>query len=185
VFNLKFTNKAGTVVQETLLGVEVTVGRNPDNAVILADGSISRNHSTFYVVDEGDRLRVMIRDEGSTNGCKVNGEKVENGSAEIKPGDQIAIGRYGVELENVNQCQIWDTDDEDADATILFQTLPSVESDVPAGRLKALHEFTVGVDAPDVETLVNRGGITLSRTLDFDVVCVLLMTNNGFRIAGA
>ena len=104
MFNLKFTNKAGTVVQETLLGVEVTVGRNPDNAVILADGSISRNHSTFYVVDEGDRLRVMIRDEGSTNGCKVNGEKVENGSAEIKPGDQIAIGRYGVELENVNQC---------------------------------------------------------------------------------
>ena len=185
MFNLKFINKAGTVVQETLLEVEVTVGRNADNAVSLADGSISRNHATFYVVDEGDHLRVMIRDEGSTNGCKVNGEKVYETSAEVRPGDSISIGRYTVELETVDQCQSWEGGEDDADATILFQTLPSVDSDVPAGRLKALHEFTVGLAAPDVETLVSRAGITVGRALDFDVVYVLLMIKNGFRIAGA
>lgn len=66
-----------------------TLGRNPDNHIIISDESASRNHVEIYCQDG----LAIIYDLGSTNGTYVNRERI------IKPhvlqsGDQIRIGRH-------------------------------------------------------------------------------------------
>lgn len=70
-----------------------TVGRLPDNDIVLDDRRVSRHHAEF--VDRGSRW--MLRDTGSTNGTAVNGQVVRE--AVLRPGDQISLGGLEVTWE--------------------------------------------------------------------------------------
>ncbi|MCB9895320.1 MAG: FHA domain-containing protein [Planctomycetes bacterium] len=66
------------------------IGRDRDgNLVIRGDTKTSRRHASV----QRKGLKFFIQDEGSSNGTKVNGDKIE-GSYELKPGDTVVIGSH-------------------------------------------------------------------------------------------
>jgi hypothetical protein len=66
---------------------QLTIGRDPQNDVVLHDGNVSRRHALIKSSDG----RLQIRDEGSANGTFVNGHRL-NGPAALRAGDVITIG---------------------------------------------------------------------------------------------
>ena len=73
---------------------EATVGRLPDNDIVVDDRSVSRRHAVISPLGEGH----SVRDMGSRNGTWVNGRRVGDQPVLLHPGNQIALGRYGVVL---------------------------------------------------------------------------------------
>ncbi|MBT8486496.1 MAG: Flp pilus assembly complex ATPase component TadA, partial [Phycisphaerae bacterium] len=69
-----------------LAGDAVTVGRHPDNAVVLPDDLASRHHCVIEPYREGFR----VRDLGSSNGTKLNSIRVTDEM--LDNGDVVKIG---------------------------------------------------------------------------------------------
>jgi DNA-directed RNA polymerase subunit RPC12/RpoP len=69
------------------------IGRCPTAEICLDDPSVSRRHA-IVAIDPGRLPRVL--DDRSLNGMLVNGCKTE--WAELKDGDELAIGRYRLYL---------------------------------------------------------------------------------------
>jgi FHA domain-containing protein len=67
-------------------GRPLTIGRAPDNGLVLFDGRVSRHHARLY----GRRGALLLADLGSTNGSWVNDRKVEEMA--LGEGDQIRVG---------------------------------------------------------------------------------------------
>lgn len=63
------------------------IGRGPDNEIVLPDDQASRRHATIWVA-QGN---VYIRDEGSTNGTFVRGQRIAAPTL-LRAGDQVQIG---------------------------------------------------------------------------------------------
>jgi hypothetical protein len=63
------------------------LGRDPESAVAIPSGLVSRHHARLVV--DGDRA--VLHDLGSKNGTLVGGRRVE-GSVELSDGDEIRIG---------------------------------------------------------------------------------------------
>ena len=76
----------------------VTIGRGNANDLVLNDASVSRLHA---VIKQHDN-RVFIADRGSTNGVFLKGVKIERES-ELQSGDVILLGRYQLQLENIDE----------------------------------------------------------------------------------
>lgn len=72
-----------------ILRSPTTIGRLPDNDIVVTDNRVSRHHAEIR--QNGGRW--LIRDAGSKNGTAVNGKIVKD--APLKPGDTISFG--GVE----------------------------------------------------------------------------------------
>jgi hypothetical protein len=70
----------------------ITVGRAPDNVIVIADPRASHHHAWVGIVD---RL-VILRDLGSTNGTFLNA-RIDSPVSEIalSPGDTIFFGGHG------------------------------------------------------------------------------------------
>jgi len=64
-----------------------SIGRLPDNDVVIDDATISRRHCAIVVHSD---LSVELLDIASKNGTTVNGRKLA-GSARLKDGDEIII----------------------------------------------------------------------------------------------
>jgi hypothetical protein len=74
-------------------GTSVILGRDPAQSLVAAAfgqyDNVSRRHATVMVDDGG---RATLRDEGSTNGTFVNGERVRPGDeVRLVDGDQIRL----------------------------------------------------------------------------------------------
>jgi two-component system cell cycle response regulator len=69
------------------------VGRAPDSGVSLLDGEVSRHHASLTVEEH----RVVVSDLGSTNGTRVNGERI-TGPIPLQAGDRLAIGAHVLKL---------------------------------------------------------------------------------------
>jgi hypothetical protein len=65
----------------------VTVGRDGDNGIVLAENTVSRRHAQLTRDSQG---HFLIADEGSANGIYVNGERVPQ--ATLEHGDEVKIG---------------------------------------------------------------------------------------------
>ncbi len=72
-----------------------TIGRGPDNAVVLGDGFVSTNHAVIAFRDGA----WWLRDLEARNGTWVNAEKVD-GETRIQPGDILTIGQVKLKLAN-------------------------------------------------------------------------------------
>ena len=64
----------------------VTVGRMPECTITLNDANVSRNHAEIRPSDSG----FVVIDLGSTNGTKVNGQRVVE--RELHDGDTVTFG---------------------------------------------------------------------------------------------
>ncbi|MFL5330650.1 MAG: sigma 54-interacting transcriptional regulator [Gemmataceae bacterium] len=67
------------------------MGRAPTNRIVVKDELCSREHAEVYA-DDG---RWSLRDLGSLNGTRLNGELI-TGDAVLDPGDEVRIGRTKV-----------------------------------------------------------------------------------------
>jgi predicted component of type VI protein secretion system len=72
----------------------VLIGRHPECDVRIELPQISRRHCCVALATD----RLIIRDLGSQNGVRVNGERVEE--ARLWPGDEIAIAQLLYRLED-------------------------------------------------------------------------------------
>lgn len=72
-----------------------TIGRAPENALVINDSNVSRVHARFRA--QGNRVAVM--DAGSRNGVYVNDRRLELEELQpIAPGDRVVIGQSILEL---------------------------------------------------------------------------------------
>jgi hypothetical protein len=76
-------------------GRPITIGRAPDNGLVLRDGRASRHHARI----DGRRGALVLTDLGSTNGSFVNDRRVE--SVALGEGDRIRIGTTSLIVEAV------------------------------------------------------------------------------------
>lgn len=65
---------------------QLRVGRHPDNDLVLPDSSISRKHALCIINQD----TILVKDLGSMNGIKVDGEPVTQGLA--RDGQIVTIG---------------------------------------------------------------------------------------------
>jgi DNA-binding NtrC family response regulator len=78
------------------VGTSVSIGKAPENDLVLVDDTVSRKHAVIERVPDG----LLLRDLGSTNGVYVGGAQVKE--ALVVPGTLLQIGAVdvivGVEL---------------------------------------------------------------------------------------
>lgn len=88
-FRLKITIASRErVLREFVLDKErITIGRAPQNEVVIKDPAISGEHAVIVMAD-GDAL---LEDLDSTNGTRVNGQPVRTHF--LRDGDVIELGR--------------------------------------------------------------------------------------------
>lgn len=72
---------------------EVIVGRSREADVCLADPSVSSQHIAIRAAGSG----VQVRDLGSRNGVRVNGQLVA--AASLGPGDEVTLGHTTLQIE--------------------------------------------------------------------------------------
>jgi hypothetical protein len=71
----------------------ITIGRSPDNAIVIGDPSVSSRHAQLQLVGETYRLK----DLGSTNGTRVNG--IPTTDAALRFDDRIRFGAVEARYE--------------------------------------------------------------------------------------
>src|SRR5262245_19517797 len=97
-------------------GQRYTIGRATTNNVVLKDDQCSREHAEVSAADGGARWR--IRDLGSLNGTRVNGQRVE-AEWELAPGDELNLGRtHMLFVEDMNQLPDVPLEPTDQDVSI-------------------------------------------------------------------
>jgi len=85
--------------REVVLGDElITIGRAPDNSLEIKDPDVSVYHAVIRCTAQG----FVLEDQGSTNGCWINGARVSNHL--LSDGDSLHVGksefRFLVDSEN-------------------------------------------------------------------------------------
>ena len=74
--------------QEHLLQNDVThMGRAVENEIVILDKRSSREHAVI----RREGRRVILEDQGSTNGTYLNGERLQH-AIQLRDGDQIRVG---------------------------------------------------------------------------------------------
>jgi pSer/pThr/pTyr-binding forkhead associated (FHA) protein len=76
----------------------VLVGRHSCCDARIASPRVSRRHCSLSPGRDG----VLVRDLGSTNGTRINGQRVDEGL--LRPGDELSIAHYRYQLEGLSQC---------------------------------------------------------------------------------
>jgi DNA-binding response OmpR family regulator len=79
-----------TTMEWGLVGDSVTLGREPDNDVVLPDRQVSRYHARI----ERQGPHFVLSDLGSKNGTYLNGEQIQT-PRNLRDGDEISVAlRY-------------------------------------------------------------------------------------------
>ena len=73
----------------------LTLGRAPDNALVIGDARVSRHHGRF----QARHGTLVYTDLGSTNGTRVNGIRVDE--IVLGPGDRLQIGDVVLVVEQL------------------------------------------------------------------------------------
>jgi hypothetical protein len=73
----------------------VTIGRAPDNALVLRDARVSRHHGRL----QARRGTLVFTDLGSTNGSRVNGIRVDEIALGL--GDRLQLGDHVLVVESL------------------------------------------------------------------------------------
>ncbi|HWQ10935.1 MAG TPA: FHA domain-containing protein, partial [Holophaga sp.] len=88
-----------------LVDNEIQIGRELDNALRLADPSISRHHAVLRRTAAG----YEVQDLGSSNGVLVNGVKVQ--VSPLQDGDRLTLGQLQIDFADPRPPQEADVPD--------------------------------------------------------------------------
>ena len=81
------------VLNEYPVESSVTIGRLPDNAVVIDNPAVSSHHALVF--REGDHF--VVEDLQSTNGTFVNGGRISR--RPLRPGDMLVVGNHTLLLD--------------------------------------------------------------------------------------
>jgi pSer/pThr/pTyr-binding forkhead associated (FHA) protein len=94
---LIFQTESQSGKEVELSGDEITIGRDPENSVVVDDVQISRHHVRIF----RDKQNWLIEDLNSTNGTTVNNKALKK-AQKLKHGDLVTMGedsKFKVVLE--------------------------------------------------------------------------------------
>jgi hypothetical protein len=94
---LELEDRSGKVSVVTIEGFPFTVGRGPENNLVIPEPSVSRHHAYIRNTPEG----LSIVDNKSRNGIFVNEEKVVRVRS-LAPGDALRIGSARLKLKHAS-----------------------------------------------------------------------------------
>lgn len=83
---------------------QTSVGRNPDNDIVVNEVAVSRYHALLRVNEKTGEISIM--DLGSTNGVTVNNTEIKSGTPYIlRQRDTIFVGRavFNLQIRPDNQ----------------------------------------------------------------------------------
>ncbi len=113
---------------------QIGIGRGLTNDITIADVKISRTHARITVDAQG---KVKLVDLGSTNGSRLNGEKVIE--AQVNPGDVITLGssqlRYQANAPSDDPGMTMLESEMDLDLIMTEMALPVSLNDTEVDRL--------------------------------------------------
>ncbi len=177
MFVLKFyDNQRGLFDEVPLEENEVTIGRSLDNRVVLPIPAVSRKHATFWLEKKDGAIVARLRDENSSNGCYVNGKLVRGDTVTIEAGDRVQIYSFWIEVYKAATFDLAGGSDME-DATIVFQSKPSLDTALPNERLKMLYRFASEAASCDSEGSILAAADTVAGCMEFNVFCILLQRN--------
>ena len=96
VARLREIRPDGTQREVEVDGALLTIGRGSDNGLVIHDSRISRHHARL----QARRGTLVLTDLGSTNGSRVNGERVDE--VVLGEGDTIELGDTVLVVESVS-----------------------------------------------------------------------------------
>ena len=76
--------------------ITISIGRTPDNSIVLADKEASRHHAAIFQDKDGNHC---VEDLHSTNGTFLNGSRLI-GPARVTNGDKLRIGTTDLQFGN-------------------------------------------------------------------------------------
>ncbi len=115
----------GRVTEFQLGGGVTTIGRNADNDIRLDERNVSRYHARLRV----ETGQVILEDAGSAYGILVNGERMEEETRVLQPGDLFRIGDFSITLEATGPAALRPPpDDDEDDETTDVMRLPTQPS---------------------------------------------------------
>ena len=109
-------------------GREYVVGRSSECDMVLVEDMISRAHATFVVQND----KVILRDNGSTNGSFVNGERISE--QVLNENDRVLLGTSIIKLLRGGEQQ--DFLGKAADQVRNEDVAETARQQVPAGRAR-------------------------------------------------
>jgi pSer/pThr/pTyr-binding forkhead associated (FHA) protein len=87
----------GRLLKEYTVGVGLTIGRSPDNALIIDNPAVSGHHARVF----SESGAVILEDLNSTNGTFVNGQHTTR--RVLRTGDVLQIGKHHLVFENTQE----------------------------------------------------------------------------------
>lgn len=163
--NIHIIKRDGSSYNYPLAKDETSIGRGKNNDIILADGTVSRNHTKIV----RSKKEYLIIDLGSYNGTTVNGIPVQN--AMLKDKDQIKIGhnklafsQEDVNSSTVNESVILISDDEEEknDQKVVESSMQIEQQDSKNLLLKG-HSPPIGKSPAD-KSVTKKGISDLERS---------------------
>jgi transcriptional regulator with GAF, ATPase, and Fis domain len=79
------------------VGARMTIGKAPDNDLVLGDDTVSRHHCELVRTGDG----IQVKDLGSTNGTKIDGTRVHE--ATIASGSVLKVGEIEIAFRPAGQ----------------------------------------------------------------------------------
>ena len=95
MFKLVISDDEGKTTVVPLAQDQVTIGRREGNTVRLTERNVSRRHARLTKKNG----TFVIKDLGSYNGIKINGQRIEANTA-LRAGDRVEIGDYQIDFED-------------------------------------------------------------------------------------
>ena len=87
------------------IGSRLTIGKSPENDLVLNDDTVSRRHCELTKAPDG----IHVRDLGSTNGTRVQGARITE--AIVQPGAVLKVGEIEVAIRaNANRAEVMPSD---------------------------------------------------------------------------
>lgn len=90
----------GRLLKEYSVGAALTIGRSPDNAVIIDNPAVSGHHARVY----SESGAVILEDLNSTNGTYVNGQHTPRRL--LRNGDVVLIGKHQLVFEHTQAAAV-------------------------------------------------------------------------------
>lgn len=145
-----------------LTGNKITLGRAPNNDIVIQDSKASRTHAQIEFT-ENDWTLVDLK---STNGTLVNGGKTDR--VQLAPGDVITVGkstlRFEIDMPREETIIEYIHSESELESTLADSVLSMTLSDTGTSRL------VVNTAEKTWEIPFNKEAITIGRHPDNDVV---------------